>query len=247
LNLVDRWLLRRADCVVAGHPAEVQAYRRLGMAAEAVCLVPPGVAPPAVSFPREKLLQGLALPPNARVLACVGPLHAHKGFRDALWALDILKYLYEDLHLVLLGDGPDRSRLEGFARDIQVQPRTHFLGAREDVVDWLAAAEVVWVPSRADGGVNVALEAMTVGRPVVVGRTPGLAEVVVDGETGYLVTPGDKVGLARQTRRLLDDSGLRQRFGAAGQKRAEERFAATQLVRRWSDIVDGLIRPRELP
>ncbi len=248
LTRFDRWLLRRADRVMAGHPAEAQAYRRLGMTAEAVCLLPPGVAPVAAPLsPRDKLLQGLALPSGARVLVCAGPLHAHKGFRDALWALDILKYLYEDLHLVVLGAGPERARLEDFARAIQVQDRTHFLGEREDVADWLAAAEVVWVPSRADRGINVTLEAMSVGRPVLAGRTPGLAEVVVDGETGYLIPPGDKVSLARLTRRLLDDPGLRRRLGDAGQKRAEERFAATELVRQWIDVVEGMFGPKELP
>ncbi len=247
LTRFDRWLLRRADRVVAGHPAEAQAYRGLGMTAEAVCLIPPGVALAAPLIPGDKLLQGLALPASARVLVCVGPLHVHKGFRDALWALDILKYLYADLHLVILGDGPERARLEDFARAIQVRDRTHFLGAREDVADWLAAAEVVWVPSRADGGINVALEAMSVGRPVLAGRTPGLAEVVVDGETGHLIPPGDKVSLARLTRRLLDDPGLRRRLGDAGQKRAEERFAAAELVRRWIDVGEGMFGPKALP
>lgn len=244
LGPFDRWLLRRSDRVVAGHPGEGQCYRRLGMPAERVCLIPPGVVPfPAPAVPREVLCHGRPLPPTARVVVCVGPLHAPKGYRDALWALDILKYLYDDLHLVLLGDGPDRERLESFARDIQVRDRVHFLGWREDVADWLAAADVVWVPSRADGGVNVALEAMSAGRPVIAGRTPALAAVVADGETGYLVTPGDKVGLARRTRRLLDNAGLRRRRGEVGQQRVAERFAAADLVRRWAEMVEQTIGP----
>ncbi len=244
LGPFDRWLLRRSDRVIAGHPAEVRCYRRLGMPPERVCLIPPGVGPfPAPAMPREALFRGRSLPPTARVVVCVGPLHAHKGYRDALWALDILKYLYDDLHLVLLGGGPDRERLEGFARDIQVLDRTHFLGWREDVAAWLAAADVVWVPSRAHGGINVALEAMSAGRAVIAGWTPALAEVVADGETGYLVAPGDKVGLARLTRRLLDDAGLRRELGEAGPQRAGERFAAAELVRRWTEMVEEMIGP----
>ena len=244
LGPLDRWLLRRADRVVAAHAAEVQCYRRLGIPAERVCLIPPGVAPAEAStVPREELLRHQALPTTARVVVCAGPLQAHKGYRDGLWALDILRYLYDDLHLVVLGDGPDRAHLESFARDLQLLERAHFLGRREDVADWLAAADVVWVPSRADGGVNVALEAMSAGRPVIAGRTPELAEVVTEGETGYLVAPGDKVGLARLTRRLLDDAGLRQRLGEAGQQRAGERFAAAELARRWTEMVEEMIGP----
>jgi glycosyltransferase involved in cell wall biosynthesis len=244
LGPFDRWLLRRSNRVVAGHAAEVRCYRRLGMPAERVCLIPPGVAPAeAPAVPREELLRRQALPATARVVVCAGPLQAHKGYRDGLWALDILTYLYDDLHLVVLGDGPDRARLQRFARDIQMLDRAHFLGRREGLADWLAAADVVWVPSRADGGVNVALEAMSAGRPVIAGKTPGLAEVVTDGETGYLFAPGDKVALARLTRRLLDDASLRRRLGEAGQQRAEERFAAAELARRWTEMVEGMIGP----
>jgi glycosyltransferase involved in cell wall biosynthesis len=82
---------------------------------------------------------------------------------------------------------------------------------------------VVWVPGR-HGGVNAALEAMVAGKPVVASRLPGLAEVVVEGETGFLDEPGDKAELARQTRLLLDDPERRRQFGEAGRRRAAEAF-----------------------
>ena len=86
----------------------------------------------------------------------------------------------------------------------------------------LAQAAVVWVPSLADSGFGVALQAMAAGRPVVASRWPALAELVVDGETGYLVQPGSKIELAQKTRRLLGDAGLRAAWelpAAAGLKR----------------------------
>jgi glycosyltransferase involved in cell wall biosynthesis len=86
------------------------------------------------------------------------------------------------------------------------------------------------VPSLTDRGRSVAAEAMLAGRPVVASRWPGLAEVVADGLTGYLVPPDDKAALARQTRPLLENAELRRRLGAAGRQRAIAQFSVQGLV-----------------
>jgi glycosyltransferase involved in cell wall biosynthesis len=204
---------------------------------EKIGLIPPAVAVPTVAPVDPQAFRAAhQLPANARLLIGVGPLVPSKGFREAIWAFDILKYLYDDLHLVLIGDGTDRDRLEGFARAINAHDRVHLVGRQTEVSEWLAQAEVVWAPSLADIGGNVALEAMAASRPVVASRWPGLADIVSDGETGYLVPPGAKVALARQTRLLLDDAGRRQQFGAAGRRRVESRFTVDELVRRHVEV-----------
>src|SRR5439155_17297264 len=119
------------------------------------------------------------LPPSARVVLGIGPLEPYKGFRDAIWALDILHFLYDDLHLVLAGAGTDRPRLEAFARATRTRSRVHFAGPRADLGPLLHRAEVVWVPGRR-GGLCAALEAQAAGRPAVAGRQPDLAGVVRD-------------------------------------------------------------------
>jgi glycosyltransferase involved in cell wall biosynthesis len=100
----------------------------------------------------------------------------------------------------------------------------HLTGPVADVGPWLARAEVVWAPSLRDGGRFAVLEAMATGRPVVASDVPALAELVVAGQTGYLVPPGDKAGLARQTRLLLDQPDLARQLGLAGRQRVSERF-----------------------
>ena len=243
---LDQWLLRRADCVVLAGPAEEELCRQLALPPDKIEHVPAGVAVPASASEvrhssggsRARLVP--AVPATARVLMGVGPLEPHKGFRDAIWAFDILRYLYDDLHLVLAGDGTDRARLERFAGAIGVAPRVHFLGTRLDVPALLAEADVVVVPSLTAGGVNAALEAMAAGRPVVAARVPDLGQVVRDGATGFLFPPGDKVALARQVRVLLEDSGLRGRLGQAGRDRARAHFAAPDLVRRFSRLYAAL-------
>jgi glycosyltransferase involved in cell wall biosynthesis len=228
------WCLRRADRVVAATSDEAAYCRRHGVAGPRTATIPPATADPPAAAP-----DGLpiALPPGARVLLGIGPLERHKGFRDAIWAFDILKFLYDDLHLVLVGDGPDRGRLELFAREIGALDRVHFAGHQAEVSAWLRRAEVVLVPGRT-GGLNAALEAMAAGRPVVAARVPELAEVVADGATGFLTPPEDKVALARNIRRLVDDDALRQRLGAAGRQRVLEQFSAPALVSRHAALYE---------
>ena len=170
------------------------------------------------------------------MLLGIGPIEPHKGFRDAVWALDILHYLYDDLRLALAGDGSDRLRVEEFARAIEVDKRVVFLGRRPDLAPWLQRAELVWIPSRTSGGVCAALEAMAAGRPVIATRLPELAEVVADGSVGCLVPPGDKTELSRQTRFLLNDADRRRAYGEAGRRRAAEHFSVEALVARCQEL-----------
>jgi glycosyltransferase involved in cell wall biosynthesis len=80
---------------------------------------------------------------------------------------------------------------------------------------------------------------MAAGRPVVASRLPELTEIIVDGETGFLVPPGDKTALARQTRRLLEDADLARRLGEAGRRRAAECFSLARLIQQCSGLYEG--------
>ena len=136
-----------------------------------------------------------------------------------MWAFDILKYVYADLYLLLIGDGPARRDLQRFTRAIRADDRVRWLGDRSAVPELLAQVDILWVPSHADRGRNAALEAMSAGRPVVASRLPGLGEIVVDEKTGFLVGRGDKAALARRTHFLLKEEQLRAQFGEAGRER----------------------------
>jgi glycosyltransferase involved in cell wall biosynthesis len=231
--------------VTAGHAIAAARWRSLGLRPERILPVSPGVA---MELPgdgeRTLLRRSLGLPPSARLVVGIGPLEAHKGFHDAIWAFDILHFLYHDLHLVLVGDGSDRIRLERFSRIVQPPDRIHLVGRQDAVAPLLSSAEMVWVPSHGDVGVNVALEAMSLGRPVIAARQPGLADVVIDGETGLLIPPGGKAALARCTRRLLDEPSLRHRLGETGRQRVARLFSAEALSRRFVELYGGMTDER---
>jgi glycosyltransferase involved in cell wall biosynthesis len=230
-----RWLLHRVDRVIAFGETDAQRYRKIALAADRIAVVAAAAGTGERgrdSAPRElsetESPSGRSRDPGRRIL-CLGPIEPRKGFRDAVWAFDILRYLHDDLRLVFAGDGPDRPRVEDFARAVRAWPSVRFAGRCGDLTPHLQGAVVVWVTGRG-GGVGVALEAMAAGLPVVASRRPELAEIVVDGETGYLVPPGDKAALARQTRLLLDDPELARRFGEAARRRAAGQFSIGKLV-----------------
>ena len=211
--------------------AEADRCLRLGVRAGRIAVVAPAVHLAPAPAPPADL-------PAGRLLFAAGPIESHKGFRDAVSALDILHYLYEDLRLALAGGGADQARVKAFAAAVGVADRVAFLGRLPDLAPWRDAAEIAWVPSRAGGGVNAALEAMATGKPVIATRLPALAEVVTDGEVGCLVPPGDKTELARQTRFLLNDADRRRAYGEAGRRRAAEHFSVETLVRRCAELYE---------
>ena len=237
-GLLDQGLLRlRNPWVLAAGPTEANQCCRLGVASSRLVEVPPGVAPTG-SGPesRAALCRSLGLAEGVRFLLCVGPLERAKGFRDAIWAFDILQFVCDDVHLLLIGVGPDEKWLRDFQRITQTTEQVHFLGPQTDVAPWFELADVVWVPSRGNRGVNTALEAMAAGRPVIATRWPALAEVVTERETGVLVAPGEPGSLARETRLLLDSPQRRQQMGEAGRRRAAECFSIEELVQRHSSV-----------
>lgn len=119
----------------------------------------------------------------------------------------------------VFGDGPERSRLESLGGGVR------FHGRIADVADAMAAMDAVAVPSKWDEAFPYsALEAMSLGKPVLATRSGGLPEQVVDGETGFLFPKGDALALASLTQRLMDDPALSARLGEAGRARQRAEF-----------------------
>jgi glycosyltransferase involved in cell wall biosynthesis len=230
---LSRWLLRGAQRLVAQGEAEAAACRRLGIPADQVVVIPPGVTPAPEPAPRTKIeaIIGQKLG-TARLIVGLGMQDRHKGYSDAIWAFDILRYVIPDIHLLLIGNGPHHDRLRDFVRNTGLEQRIHLPGWRGDAAALLAAADVVWAPSWRAGGINVVLEAMAASRPVVAAALPELTELIRDGQTGVLYPVADKPALARQTRILLENEEQRRWLGAAARGHALQQFPVSALVER---------------
>ena len=157
----------------------------------------------------------------------VGRLSEEKGVLELVEAS-------RGLPLVVVGDGPLRERVTdavGF-----VPP--------DEVGAYLDRAAVVVCPSRREGYGVVAREAMAHGRPVVATAVGGLAEAVIDGETGLLVEPGDAGALRSALDRLLGDAELRARLGTAGRERAIRLYGRDVAARATIDVYEAVLTPR---
>ncbi len=141
----------------------------------------------------------------------------------------------DDVHLAIVGDGPDFAELNRAVVSSAMADRVHLAGARDDVAPWYRAADLVVVPSLSEPFGLVAIEAAAASRPVVASNVGGLREIVVESETGLLVPPGDAVSLGRAMTHLAASPQERRELGAAARSRYEELFTVEAMVSRWVD------------
>jgi glycosyltransferase involved in cell wall biosynthesis len=155
-------------------------------------------------------------------LLFVGRLAAAKGLQILLDAVADVGGATLDI----AGDGSDRKRLEERANALNILDRVKFLGyqSQQQVRELLKQADVFVMSSFAEGVPVVLMEAMAAGIPVVATRIAGIPELVQDGHTGLLVSPGDSDAAANAIRRLLEDADLRNRFAVAGRQIVEREF-----------------------
>lgn len=160
---------------------------------------------------------GIHMPAGAQAdgahVIYVGRLIENKGVADLLLAMK----QYPDTRTLIVGDGPDRARLESLAQGMQVT----FVGqvAPSAVIDYLRQARLLVLPSYlGDGLPNVIIEAVANGVPVVATRTAGIPDLVRHGETGFLYEPGDIQQLTAHIGRLLKDDPLRAYFSQGGRQ-----------------------------
>ncbi len=172
-------------------------------------------------------------PATARILGTVGRLAPEKAIGDFL---DVVGKL-AGVHAVVIGDGPERARLE--QRAAPFAERVHFLGWRDDVADILPAFDVFVLTSRWEGEPIVLLEAMAAGVPCVATSIPGTREIIKTSGTGVLVPPGDSAALAAAVRQLLEDGERCRRIADAGRRAVADR-TYPQLAARLAEVYAAL-------
>jgi len=132
--------------------------------------------------------------------------------------------------LVMVGDGPERSACEYRAKQLGVKEFTNFVGKKDNIADYLAVADVFFLPSESESFGLAALEAQACEVPVVASRVGGIPEVINDGETGFMSDVGDIESMSANTLRLINDKDLRESFGKRGRILAIERYSADEII-----------------
>lgn len=138
--------------------------------------------------------------------------------------------------LLLVGDGPERIPAERRAQELHIHQDVYFLGMQQNVASVLQVADLLLQPSEMESFGLTVLEAGAAGVPVICSDVGGLPEVIIDGETGFLLPVGDVDAMAQKALLLLTDQGLRNRVGAAARERAERFFSADRIVKLYVDL-----------
>lgn len=248
---IDRLLARVTRRIVTNSAGVRDFYVAGGLPAEKFTLIPNGIAPVAPAAgaadaaavrqaARERLLGELGLPATTRLVGAVGRLWPQKRYKDLIWAAELLRWPHPDAHLVIVGEGPQGARLARYTHQIGIETHVHFLGARDDVPRLLPALDCFWLASGYEGQSNALMEAMAAGLPVVVSDIPGNRDLVVDGESGLLVPPGNKSEFARRTRRLFDDREFAQMLGRNARRRMEDEFSVRRMIERHARLYSEL-------
>lgn len=161
--------------------------------------------------------------------------------KNQQFLLQMLAHLPAEVRLVIVGEGPERSRLQTQVERMQLQSRVIFAGEVLDIGTFFSDAAVFVLGSRFEGLPLSILEAMSAGLPVVSTDVGGVSEAVIDGDSGYLVAAGDDRGFADRVRRLLDRPALRETMGRRGRQHYLNTFTIPRFSSQMQNIYGSIL------
>ncbi|HZZ28643.1 MAG TPA: glycosyltransferase [Pirellulales bacterium] len=237
---IDRCLAHRTERMITNSVAVRNYYVAHGLPPEKFTVIPgAAAAPPPDMVSRSDLLTEFRLPEDAKLIAYVGHLTKQKRLKELIWAIDQLKAVGVPAHFLVIGQGPRRDHLERYSWLNRIEDRVHFLGVRNDVLQFMPHFDVLWHAGDHEGQSAAVLEAMAAGVPVVAADAAGNRELVKPNETGYLVPLDERAGFARATLPLLEDSALARRLGCAAKQCVEQCHRIDQLLAAYTKLYEN--------
>jgi len=196
---------------------------------------------------RSSLRAKLGLPQQSIVIGTSGRLAPIKDFPTLLRSVETLVRAGGDLHVVLVGSGPERERLRAYVQNSsELRGRVLFLDTTDRIAEILNAFDVFVLPSLCEGMSNALLEAMACALPVIATRAGGNPEVIAEGECGWLFPPGDVSQLAERLHSLMAHQDLRLKFGAAARQRILQHFSLERMLADYKNLYLELAARRGL-
>ncbi|MEO8101647.1 MAG: glycosyltransferase family 4 protein [Betaproteobacteria bacterium] len=170
-------------------------------------------------------------------LGILATLRDWKGHQHLLEAMAVLRARLPDWRLIIIGDGPERARLEASVDRLGLREIVRLVGNQENVPEWLSALDLFTLPSYGSEGVPQGImQAMACGLPVVATPVGAVSEAVQDGVTGIMTVPRNPEALAASLATLMSDPALRGRMGAAGLRFAQENFGIDIMLDRMLEV-----------
>ena len=245
----SRWLARRLDSVICISGAVRDNFVRAGLGSIRMCMIPNGLDPAEMKVTRSALeiRREFGLPPDSRLVGIVGNIRRWKGQEVFVRALARIAGKYPGLAALVIGDTDPANRhyrqhIDRLLEEGGLTCRVAITGYRNDVADYVNALEIlVHASIKPEPFGRVVLEGMALRKPIIASRDGGVQEIVVDGCTGLLFTPGDDSELASRLIELIDDPVRAATMGQAGYQRLLEEFSMRKNVAATESIYDSLL------
>ena len=230
---IQNLVFRLADCVVCNSFAAADQLAREGVPNAKLAVISNGLPPEAF----QVALPALPSEPGVTRIGMIARMNERaKNHALFLRAAASVASRFPLAEFVLVGDGPFRKEWEELARQLDIGPRTRFLGDRHDITSVLAALDVIVSPSRSESLSNAILEAMAAGRPVVATQVGGNPELVRNRETGLLVAPEDEGALANALETVLASPDLAREWGENARRIAQANFTLDYARERFQQL-----------
>ncbi|MGH7263545.1 MAG: glycosyltransferase [Candidatus Rokuibacteriota bacterium] len=231
-RLMYRWVTSRAAMVAVSEDVRRFFCRVTGTPLHRMRVIYNGIDPGRFGAPRRDpaLLDSAGIPRDAWIIGAVGNLYPVKGHVYLIRATPALVRASRRIHVVVIGRGALEPELRAEAQRLGVEGHVHLPGFRDDVHRWLGVMDGFAMPSLSEGLPVALLEAMAAGVPGVVTGVGGMPEVIVNGETGWVVPPADPDALAGRILDLLESPAAAAAMGDRARRLVAERFALGSMV-----------------
>jgi L-malate glycosyltransferase len=233
-----RWGITQSDAVtVVSESLRRQTVEQLGIQNE-IEVIPNFIDPARYEQARNGPGARRWAEPGERLLVHISNFRPVKRVLDVVETFRRVYRRMPGVRLLMVGDGPDRGRVEQHCRENGLCHAITFVGSLPLIEEVLVGADLFLLPSESESFGLAALEAMSCAVPVIATHTGGVPEVVEDGRCGFLCPVGDVDGMAEAALRLLGDEPLRLSFGEAGRRRAVEVFGQDAVVTRYRTLYE---------
>jgi len=240
----DRFVLGSYEGIVAlakGHADYL--VRREGIEERKIRIIPNGVDagrfhPAGSEDERGALRSALSIPASRFVVVIVAGLRPEKNHGMLLDAAARIRARRDDFLFLVVGEGPEAERLQRRSRELSLGDAVRFMGRRDDVPAILSGADASVLCSHpvVETFPLAVLEAMSSGLPVVASDVGAVREMILDGEEGYIISPGDVEALAESLVALADAPDARRRMGIKGRERVVRDFTVEGMVGRYAEM-----------
>ena len=242
---IDGYLAKRTQGVTANSQGTIDFYVQHGIDANSFQLIPNGIEPlQPNTVSRVEAFARMGVPLDKKVIISIGRLWPQKGYKDLIWAAELLRVCREDLCYVIIGEGPERQRLEQFRDNIKGAVNVKFLGERSDVGALLPHCDILWNGSLYEGQSNVILEAMQSRVTVIASDIPGNRELITHEHTGMLYPVGAIDKLSRITNQLLNDDQRRKLLASNAQLHVQQEHSVEKMVQRHTNLYRVKVKNR---